>query len=504
MPEILRALVVVLVISTSVFFFVKKNQLVWGINPKAINARILAWYVVTLAAFFANNFWIFTAVVMLTLYVLGKKDPNPLGFLFFVLFALPLFDEQVPGLGIVNFLFNINYFRMLSLTVLLPAYLMLANRKNTVSFGNYWADKFLAAYLFYSLAQLFLHGSLTNTLRVTWGFFLDIYLPYFVASRSLKQLENFDDAIKSLLVSSSITGLIGFFEYIKGWLLYITLPAALGISWDGGGYLQRDGSVRAVATSGQAIVLGFILSVAFGFYLYIGKSISDAKQKYAIHLVILMGLMSSLSRGPWVGAAMMLFIAILLGPSPYKRLMKIGSASVIFLLMLMATPYGEKIIDYMPFFGTVDSENVEFRKKLLDNALIVIEQNLWFGSSNYMQTDELESLRSGGDGGIIDIVNSYIAITLSGGLIGLIFFCGFFGACGYSVFTARRLGEGESKYFDLGSILLAILGGILLIIYTVSSIYFIPIMYWIFGGICIAYTAMVKELPLNKKNVRSL
>lgn len=434
----------------------------------------------------------------------GKKIPIHWGFLFFVLFALPLFDEQVPGLGIVNFLFKINYFRILSLTVLLPVYLTLANRKDVVSFGSYWADKCLAAYLFYSLAQLFLNGSLTNTLRVTWGFFLDIYLPYFVASRSLKQLENFDDAIKSLLVSSSIIGLIGFFEYIKGWLLYITLPAALGISWDGGGYLQRDGSVRAVATSGQAIVLGFILSVAFGFYLYISKSISDVKQKYVIYLVILIGLLSSLSRGPWVGAAVMLFIAILLGPSPSKRLLKVGSVSVILLLMLMATPYGDKIIDYMPFVGTVDSENVEFRKKLLDNALIVIEQNLWFGSSNYLQTDELESLRSGGDGGIIDIVNSYIAITLSGGLIGLIFFCGFFVACGYSVFTARRLGSNGSKYFDLGTILLAILGGILLIIYTVSSIYFIPIVYWIFGGMCIAYFAMIKKSPSKQKYAESL
>lgn len=494
MPEIVRSLIVILSIASVFFFYLKKNEIALGLAPKVLNTRIFVWYCVTVTAFVSNNFWILSTVVFLVLYFSAKRDPNPVAFTFFSLFTLPLFSEQVQGFEIINYFFELNYFRIISIAVMFPAYIKLIKKDDAAGFGKYLTDKFLAAFMLYSIVQLFSMSSFTNTLRTAFGFFLDIFLPYFIASRSLRTIEEFDDALKSFIIASSLIGLIAFFEFLKGWLLYSALPGALGIYWDGGGYLLRAGSVRGLATSGQAIVLGFIMAVAVGFYFYINKLFLNIKHRYVIGLVLLVGLISSLSRGPWVGAAVIYCVTLLLEPRIFIRLFRLLGLALLITIPLSFTPYGEKIIEYLPFIGSVDAKNIEFRESLLDNALAVIDRNLWFGSSTYMQADELQSLRSGGDGGIIDIVNSYIAITLSGGLLGLFIFLGYFITCGFAVFSAYRKFQIQSTAFNLGVSLLATLVGIVFMIYTVSSIYFIPIIYWAFGGVCVAYGALSSNI----------
>ena len=125
MPEVLRALLVVLLIATGVFSISKKLALEGVISVDDFKLRRNLWFFITIVLFLAHNFWIFIALVALVVAYTARANENRLALFFFLLFAAPLFSEEISGLGIVNFLFEINYLRMLCIIILLPAFLSL-------------------------------------------------------------------------------------------------------------------------------------------------------------------------------------------------------------------------------------------------------------------------------------------------------------------------------------------------------------------------------------------
>jgi O-antigen ligase len=117
-----------------------------------------------------------------------------------------------------------------------------------------------------------------------------------------------------------------------------------------------------------------------------------------------------------------------------------------------------------------------------------------------MATPEMESMRQGR--GRIDIVNSYIRVALESGFIGVVLFVGFFLAICWGIYQGyRRQPDKSSDEHLLGRSLLATLAGILIIIATVSSISFIPILYWSVAGLGVAYINMMKRLKVSQHAV---
>jgi O-antigen ligase len=89
--------------------------------------------------------------------------------------------------------------------------------------------------------------------------------------------------------------------------------------------------------------------------------------------------------------------------------------------------------------------------------------------------------------GIIDIVNSYLKIALDSGFIGLAIFFGFFATILIGLRRVAKMpavGGVDLRVYASGSF--ATLSGILVIIATVSSIDFVPYLYWSFAGLCVA------------------
>ena len=315
--------------------------------------------------------------------------------------------------------------------------------------------------------------SATNTARTAFYLFVDVCLPYYVASRSIRDFRAFKDVLFSFIVASAIIGLVGIFELIKGWLLFSSVNEALGVDWEYGKYLLRGDAVRAQATAGQPIVLGYILSVAVGFYFFIGPSFSSKWLRAVGLMGLIAGLVAPLSRGPWIGAAVSYVVYMMTGVGATKNLLKVLTFVGGISFLLLFTPYASIVIDHLPFIGTIDVDNVEYRDKLLVNSLEVISRNLYFGSYDYMLAPEMEQLRSGGDNGIIDVVNSYLGIALSGGIVALALFTSFFLVTLVGVTnTIRGLSSSNLELRALGRMLIATLSGILVTIYTVSSITF--------------------------------
>lgn len=493
MPSHLKALAVILVLAAVVFTIARAPACALATTARDFERRRNLWFAITLTAFLAHNFWVYIVVTGALLLFAAQLEENKVAMYFSMLFAVPMIPEQIPGLGIVQQLFSIHYGRLLALAVLLPAFLHLRRQPDVEPFGRSIYDKLLAGYLVLQFLLMLSVSTVTNTFRHGFFYaFIDVFLPYYVASRALRNLQGFRDALMAFAVAAMVLAAIGVFEFLIHWLLYAALDDALGRPWVYGRYLEREaGVLRAQGSAGQPIPFGYVMAVAFGLFLYLKKSVSNPLHWGLGLALLLAGLVASISRGPWVGAAAMLFMFVATSPDAGRRVMTLGLLGVVVFSVVLATPAGEKLLQYLPFVGTVQNQNIDFRQRLLEIAIGVILQNPLFGAFDYIYSPAFQELKSG-SAGFIDIVNTYASIGMSSGLVGLGLFTGFFLLIAAGIFRSmRNLTDRTSELHLLGQVLFSTLAGILIIIFTTSSITVIPLIYWSVAGLGVAYVRLL-------------
>ena len=490
MPEHLRALVVILVLATVVYAFAKAPACALASTAGDFERRRNLWFGLTLVVFLAHNFWIYIFAAAALLLFAAPRETNRLAMFFFLLCAVPRMEAEIPGLGIIGHFFTINYLRLLSLVVLLPAFLSLRKQPELEPFGRSLPDKLIAGHLILFFVLMLTVASFTHALRHgVFYAFIDIFLPYYVASRALKNLHHFRDALMGFVVGALVLSAIAVFEFGKGWLLYAGLDEALGRGTWTQNYLMRGGSLRAQATTGQPIPLAFVIAVAAGFFLYLRKLVPNS-MAWGFGLVLMAGLIATLSRGPWVGAAAMVLVFLATGPSPARAFALLGVLGIIGVPVLLTTSLGNAILDYLPFVGSVDAFNVTYRRRLMDISIEVILQRPWFGAFDFYLMPEMQVLKQGQ--GIIDIVNTYLAVALERGLVGLSLFVGFFIAIAVGVFKGiRNLADRSGELYLLGQALLSTLLGTMIIILFCSYVGLTSVIISSVAGVCVAYTRML-------------
>ncbi len=504
MPEHLRALVYILAIATVVFLFARVPATATAIAPDDFRRRRNLWFAVTLLAFLAHDFWIFILVAGTLLLLNGQREQHPLSLYVFLLAAVPEFYKFIGGLGLVNQLFPINFARTLALTVLLPAFLYQVSRPDRLRLGSLWTDRFLLAFLAVDFGVSLYYTSFTNVLRHgVFLAFVDIFLPYYVASRSLKNLAGFRDVAMTIVVATLLLSALAVFEYVRTWSMYMPLQAALGYpSGAAGGYLGRAGALRAAVTTSQPIVMGFLAAVALGFMLYVRTLLPSALARRVLVAVLIGGLYSSISRGPWVGAVVMLFVFIATGPGGVRKVATYGVAGAVGIVVMSFIPGLSRFVELLPYIGRHDAGSVDYRENLVDAAFEVIWKSPWFGGVDIFSASNAADLIW--MEGFIDVVNSYIGIMLRSGFVGLALFVGVFASAAIAVWQGFRVSPGtdETEERVLGRALFAILVGIAFTIYTVSSINFIPLTYWYVLGMAVAYSHMQASTQRGKVRAR--
>lgn len=503
--EHLRALAVILTLATAVFLLARVSACAYAITDADFRRRRNIWLLIVCIAFLAHNFWIYILVAAIALVVAGHAERNKLALYYLLLFAVPPISADIGGLGIIRSLFTIDYLRLLALTILAPAAWALSKDSESPRFGSLIPDKFIAAYLIliFSLtlqASTFTHGLRSGILYS----FLDIFLPYYVASRYVKNLNQFRDTLMAFAIAAMVLAAIACFEFLRHWLLYSSLGNALGTPWAYGTYLERgDGILRSQGSTGHAIPLGYVMAVAIGFYLYLMKLIPNTTMKLLGFILLIGGIVAPVSRGPWVGALVIVIVFFGTAHAAAKKIGQLIMAGAIALPALLISPYGEKIIAYLPYVGTIAEDNVNYRERLLEISIGVVLQNPFFGAYDYMLSSAMQELVQGQ--GIIDIVNSFIGVALASGLVGLLLYAGFFVACGITLFRSmRRIPDRTDEHHILGQTLLATLIGIMVIIFTVSSISVIPVIYWSVAGLCVAYSRMILQRPRGQTTIAAV
>jgi O-antigen ligase len=326
---------------------------------------------------------------------------------------------------------------------------------------------------------------------------LEVALPYYVVSRSLPDLNRFRDSLMSFAIAGMLLAFIATFEFLRHWLVYSSLDNALGVDGQFSLYLLRGENLRAMASSGQPIVLGYIVGVTFGLFLYLQNSLPNRIYRFACVALLLAGAVASLSRGPWVGMVAAALVFLLSGKKVLFGLTKLALPILIAIPIVANTDFGAKVIDYLPFIGSVDEGNVGYRERLLAVSINIILDDPFFGSPSFIA--EMEELRQGQ--GIIDLVNTFLVIALHRGLIGLGLFVAFFAVIMIGIYRLTRQ-PGQSEDLVLaGRALLATLAGILVTIFTVSPISFVPFVYWSIAGLGVAYIRLAEVSW--KKNCQS-
>lgn len=482
MPETIKALIVILTLG-SVTLHTHSRSLPEFISRNEFRRCFILWVGVTLAAFLSYNYWLFSFFTVVIIIVFSNKESLNSSFTTYVwlLPLLPILEKEVPGIGSIRYIFDLNYPRLLSLAVLLP--LFINQRDNSKAFFRLPGDKLFASYLLINMIISTRNGDMTNIIRTNLYLFLDMFLPYYVASRSFKNFNDFKKIAFVAFASISILATVAIFESIYGWRLYSSLLNALDINYWFSSYLLRDGLLRAASSFSSPIVLGYILVIGIGMRLSINTHFKKKKKpQLFIALLYSLALIATLSRGPWVGCLILFSTYILLHKNKTKNIKL--TFFIVFLTtpILLFTSLGQKFLDLLPFFGGSNEGSISYRQELLEKSWVVIQQHPLLGSNTYLQTPEMQSMIQGQ--GIIDIVNSYLRIALNSGLLGVGCFTLFFMSLVFNLYRAQqRLYRSDQELHQYAICLISTLVSVLFIIATVSSIDIVSHMYWVLAGL---------------------
>jgi len=484
----LKAMIVVLPIALAVFVIAKPVCLRFMAEDDFARRRNV-WFALTVTAFTSPSFWLFVLVAAPLLAWSARKDANPAALYVLVMHVIsPNISFPIPVGGIEN-LFDLKLYRILSFAMLIPAAWRLMKSIDQSGFGRLTlTDVLILAWGVLQLVSFMPYESTTNTVRRGFLFSVDVLVLYFVVSRACTSRRAIVEVMASFCLAGAIFAPIAVFESLKGWLLYYDI----GVAWGSPPpvpYLLRGGALRAEVSTGHSIVLGYLTAIAFGFWLYLRTRMQPPRLTIAVAIWMWGGLLAAYSRAPWIVAVATFFAYIALGPNGVARFFKASLISALIAGLVLVSPIGERVIDNLPFVGTVDAENVKYRQRLAEVSWELIQKNPLFGDPFFLLN--LESLRQGE--GIIDLMNAYAAVGMAYGLVGLLLLLGpFFVGMWNAYWLVRRSAGPDPDFSLLGVNLIACMLGTLVMMATGGLGGGVAQMYWVLAGLAAGYSQLAR------------
>lgn len=491
----LKALLVVLVLALLVFHFAKSVCLRYMSAEDFIRRRN-AWLALTVIAFVSPSFWIYALFALPIMYVAAQKDSNPVALYLLLLHVVPPYSFALPSI-IINELFDVDNYRLLAFAILLPTVFKINQAKKLKNQnGSNVAEYFIYAYLILQLILLLPYENITNTMRRGTLFMLDVVLLFYVVQRTNTDQNKLGESIAAFLLACAIFVPIAFFEQMRFWLLYEGLAGAWGVDASMSAFLLRGNSLRAMASTGHSLVLGYLLSMALVLWLYI--SVNKESRLFATLGIVgvWIGLIAAFSRAPWVTAVLGVATYMVLQP---KGLAKLAKTAVLLLpisAIALVSPFGKRILEVMPFMGgEVDAGSIDYRKQLGEAAWERIQAYPLFGDPFFMS--HLEHLRQGQ--GIIDLVNVYASIAMLYGGVGLALFIAPFLLAMYGTYTdSRKLKKINPDVSLMGMALFSCMMGTAFFMYTGSFGTGLAKFFYILAALGIAYSKLSSRILMGK------
>ncbi len=492
MMQNISVLVTIMVISSFTMLYL--NAAVKPIvGAKDFRIWLFSWASLTTVAFLSPKLLLALVFTGVFLWIMGKKVDNKVALYFAILFVLP-------GYAVQTVIINLNYQKMVGLTLLLPLFLGFVFGRDQNKPPRHIADLFLVLYLILlfilQFRGIFIKPGegyiLTYPAVIKYGFdlFLEFFLPYYVVSRYIRDFEQLKKAITAIVVICLLIAPIAAFEIGTTRLLYLIIPQSMGFEW-AIGEVFRDGMLRATASIEHPLYLGMLMMVGLGLYLFVANYIKSPILKMIGLGIMLLGLLAPLSKGPWTGTALMLFMFFISGHNKFKNSILIAMGAIIVAIAVSYSGYTEKVLSLLPFVGNVDTGNVDYRAMLFEQSLIVIEDVPWFGMYDPTKHKAMLPLYQGE--GIVDIVNLYLGVAMTYGLVGLFLYLSFLATITLTLFKELFiLKNRRAETFKCGKAFFCILIGLYLVMAVVANAPFLNTILFALCGLIVAYINMLK------------
>jgi hypothetical protein len=498
MIQALKELLVVISLAMVTFWLARPLALRF-IEAADFDRRRNVWLALTITAFVSPSFWIFVVVAVPLVLWASARDRSPLALYVVLLHVIPPLEFYVPFPGLGQ-LFDLSNYRLLALLVLLPLALRGRIALATPDQGGATSNdrpRRLAGVLLLAYGALVIlnespHVSATHSVRQGFLFVLDTWLIFYCVSVFCNSRRSINETMASFVLICAVYAPIAAFETIRSWLLYE------GIGWRWGNplefaWLLRGDRLRAQASAGHALPFGYMMAIAIGFWLYL-RRVGEVRAVpgWVVFGWLSMGLLASISRGPWLVALATVMMFTLLAQPRMTTLIRTVTVATLAGGALLMTPMGDRVIEMLPFVGSVDSYNVLYRQRLAAASWALIQLNPLFGDPFALRY--LEELRQGQ--GIIDLVNTYASVALFNGLVGLALFLG---AMVVGLWAAtgvmQRSRRSDHGLAALGACLIACMVGTLLMMATGSFGTGLAKVTWVLAGLLLAY-ARIGRLQL--------
>ncbi|MBI1393695.1 MAG: hypothetical protein GC152_13225 [Alphaproteobacteria bacterium] len=409
----LKALVVVIVVVAGVFFAGRSAMTELVPGRRFDRWAIMAVLLVPIN-FLVANFWLATAAAVAVALGVGYGERRKA--ILFIILAFMMADGAltIPGLAGMNKLADMSALIAAIYLFVLPATFERRDRMVGAPFRA--ADLMLLGFFLLTSALAFRETTFTNGLRViiqSTAILAPIYIAFSRIAKSTDELLAATCAVASVMIA---LGAVAIFEYALQWHFY-SIPRGrwgIGTEFDFG---IRAGSLRSFATTGTPIAFGVMLAAALPLTLGLRKLV---RRKSIMNLgvaALAIGLLATLSRTSWIAGVIGVAAYYAVGPKAFGRLVQFGFVGALGGLVLLATPYGDSLWEILPWIGGGSTDTFDYRTRLFEISTGVIAQNPWFGIADPASHPDMQVLVQGQ--GIVDLVNSYLAIALNYGLVGL-------------------------------------------------------------------------------------
>ncbi|PHS68222.1 MAG: hypothetical protein COB23_09615 [Methylophaga sp.] len=464
MPENIRALIVILILGSVILFYFRSIAVKHGFanDHRAFSSL---WYTITIASGITGDFWAFLLLVTVFFSVSPALKQNSKVISTYILLALivPPVAIKIPGVMGINHFGYMSWYRYLILILLVP-YFFKTIQKPDFKWFNHYPDKYVVLFCTVVLVlEAIRTPSPTDMVRISMFRILDFIVPYYSISRGLKSTQDIRKVLFFFCVIMCIASLVAMFEATRSWHLYTSISESLEHTIKTvtdykyrAGFL-RAGTLYGPIPSGGLLAVGFLI-----FYFFFPKERSF--KILSLFMLMGIGILATLSRGPWVAFIIALCLFVIL----QKKVMKLIVGVLFLTPLVLVSPIGDDFLALLPGVGTDKEGTIHYRQDLLETSIGVIEENPLFGSRHFMDNPKMQHLIQGE--GIIDIVNTYLQIALWYGLIALASFIALLIFPALKLYSLSRMKNRTILERDLCHLFIAMIMVMVVTIATVSSL----------------------------------
>ena len=353
---------------------------------------------------------------------LGDGDQGKVNAFLLFLLPLPPISYTLGGLEGLNYILRLEHTRVMSLMLFtLPALRLMLRQRRRDEPSLRLVDVAVVAAQFWGIFLFSRYASLTVLCRMLVESFCDVLIPYYVITRTLRTPSQLREAASYLMLGCVFVASVACVESAVQRNLYAGLQWVYGVRWESTVNLMRGSFLRVEGSTPQPIVLAFVLTFGMALWTWLKGNAPRDKGVYAVYLILGLALVSTWSRGPWLGAVLMVIALALqrwLSPRVFGYTVL---ACVVGGVALKATGSDSIVMSALTaLFGSTrdDLSTITYRRELLDATLALIKQSPWLGVPNYETA--LQGFKQGE--GLIDLVNTYLVVMINGGVIGLVLF----------------------------------------------------------------------------------